>query len=70
MTGQRLSACTCPGEHHPGPVNADGTFVGRSAPEIDVLEAIVNNGVGQVSQSAQSVKNTIVQDATTYSIHG
>jgi len=53
LPGQRLSACTCPGEHHPGPTKADGSFVGRSAPEIDVFEAIVSNGVGQVSQSAQ-----------------
>ncbi|KAF8338032.1 beta-glucan synthesis-associated [Cantharellus anzutake] len=53
LPGQRLSACTCPEEDHPGPKRADGTFVGRSAPEIDVLEAIVNEGIGQVSQSAQ-----------------
>ena len=38
LPGMRLSACTCPGEPHPGPVYRDGTFVGRSAPEIDVLE--------------------------------
>ncbi|KAF8323063.1 glycoside hydrolase family 16 protein [Clavulina sp. PMI_390] len=58
LPGQRLSACTCPGEHHPGPVNSDGTFKGRSAPEIDVFEAIINvngaNSFGQVSQSAQT----------------
>ncbi|KAF9514683.1 glycoside hydrolase family 16 protein [Hydnum rufescens UP504] len=53
LPGQRLSACTCPGEHHPGPIDADGSFVGRSAPEIDVLEAIVIDGVGKASQSAQ-----------------
>lgn len=38
--------CTCPGESHPGPKHSDGTFVGRSAPEIDVLEAqvcLINN---------------------------
>lgn len=39
LPGQRLSRCTCPGESHPGPLHADGTFVGRSAPEIDVFEA-------------------------------
>jgi hypothetical protein len=47
-----ISACTCPGEDHPGPSNS----VGRGAPEIDVLEAEMNKqtGVGQVvSQSAQ-----------------
>ncbi len=33
----------------------DGTFVGRSAPEIDVFEAQITGDVltGQVSQSAQ-----------------
>lgn len=35
--GQRLSRCTCAGESHPGPVHEDGTYVGRSAPEIDVF---------------------------------
>lgn len=44
LTGQRLSACTCAGEDHPGPTKPDGTFVGRSAPEIDVLEAVVRTG--------------------------
>lgn len=41
LQGQRLSRCTCQGESHPGPVHSDGTFVGRSAPEIDVFEATV-----------------------------
>ncbi|KAJ3550468.1 hypothetical protein NMY22_g456 [Coprinellus aureogranulatus] len=41
LPGQRLSACTCPGESHPGPMRKDGTYVGRAAPEIDVIEAIV-----------------------------
>ena len=41
LPGQRLSRCTCPGESHPGPKHRDGTFVGRSAPEIDVFEAQV-----------------------------
>ncbi|KAJ6499293.1 beta-glucan synthesis-associated [Mycena sanguinolenta] len=55
LPGQRLSRCTCPGENHPGPTHEDGTFVGRSAPEIDVFEAqIQQNGlIPQVSQSAQ-----------------
>ena len=46
------SACTCPGEDHPGPSNNKG----RGAPEIDVFEAEANKrtGAGQVvSQSAQ-----------------
>ncbi|KAH9476791.1 Beta-glucan synthesis-associated protein KRE6 [Psilocybe cubensis] len=77
LPGQKLSACTCPGEAHPGPIRPDGTFVGRSSPEIDVLEAIVNNGVGQASLSAQwapfdagyivsnSTDNIIIQNVDT-----
>ncbi|KAF8127642.1 glycoside hydrolase family 16 protein [Boletus edulis] len=53
LPGQRLSACTCPGESHPGPVRPDGSYVGRSAPEIDIFEATVDYGVGKASQSAQ-----------------
>ncbi|KAF8128084.1 glycoside hydrolase family 16 protein [Mycena galopus ATCC 62051] len=61
LPGQRLSRCTCPGEPHPGPVHgADGSYVGRSAPEIDILGTSIGGGgmlddpfVGQVSQSAQ-----------------
>lgn len=42
LPGQRLSACTCPDdETHPGPRSSDGGFVGRSAPEIDMIEAQV-----------------------------
>jgi beta-glucan synthesis-associated protein KRE6 len=45
------SACTCPGEDHPGPSYNKG----RGAPEIDVLEAEHNKqgSGGVVSQSAQ-----------------
>ncbi|KAL0069164.1 hypothetical protein AAF712_003852 [Marasmius tenuissimus] len=62
LPGQRLSRCTCPGEPHPGPVHSDGTYVGRSAPEIDMIEAQVGHNfaapgsstpVGDVSQSGQ-----------------
>ncbi|KAJ7054061.1 glycoside hydrolase family 16 protein [Mycena amicta] len=53
LGGQRLSRCTCHGESHPGPIHSDGTYVGRAAPEIDVFEAQVSNGAGQVSQSGQ-----------------
>ena len=43
------AACTCPGESHPGPMRSDGSYVGRSAPEIDIFEATVVKGVkGQV----------------------
>jgi len=55
LPGQRLSSCTCAGEPHPGPVYKDGSFAARSAPEIDVLEAQVNQTLlyGEVSQSIQ-----------------
>ncbi|KAF8648187.1 hypothetical protein AX16_006326, partial [Volvariella volvacea WC 439] len=53
LPGQRLSACTCPGEPHPGPMRPDGSYVGRAAPEIDIIEATVEEGVGKVSLSAQ-----------------
>ena len=53
LPGQRLSRCTCPGEDHPGPTHDDGTFVGRSAPEIDVFETTTENDLGAVSQSGQ-----------------
>ncbi|TRM69919.1 glycoside hydrolase family 16 protein [Schizophyllum amplum] len=58
LPGQKLSRCTCLGEEHPGPVHADGTYVGRAAPEIDMFEAQVlqaATGVTQheVSQSLQ-----------------
>ena len=45
------SACTCPGEDHPGPSHDKG----RGAPEIDVLEAEHNKqgAGGVISQSAQ-----------------
>lgn len=55
LPGQRLSACTCAGEDHPGPVLRDGSFRGRSAPEIDVFEAQVDGNLGlTVSQSMQT----------------
>lgn len=53
LPGQRLSACTCDGEPHPGPKRSNGQYVGRSAPEIDVIEATVHAGIGQSSMSAQ-----------------
>lgn len=51
LPGQRVSACTCAGEDHPGPVNTKG----RGAPEIDAIEAQIDLTVqrGQVSQSFQ-----------------
>ncbi|KAF9462094.1 glycoside hydrolase family 16 protein [Collybia nuda] len=55
LPGQRLSRCTCPGEPHPGPAHANGEYVGRAAPEIDIFEAQITGTplTGQVSQSAQ-----------------
>ncbi|KAK0439544.1 glycoside hydrolase family 16 protein [Armillaria borealis] len=55
LPGQRLSRCTCSGESHPGPMHSDGTFVGRSAPEIDIFEGQITGDPlsGQVSQSGQ-----------------
>ncbi|KAJ8515335.1 hypothetical protein ONZ45_g7216 [Pleurotus djamor] len=56
LPGQRLSRCTCDGESHPGPKHHDSTYVGRSAPEIDIFEAQMSGQPelsGEVSQSAQ-----------------
>jgi len=52
LSGQKLSACSCPGSDHPGPVVTQG----RGAPEIDIFEAEKDKHqtTGQVaSQSAQ-----------------
>jgi beta-glucanase (GH16 family) len=63
LPGQRLSACTCPADAamHPGPRRKDGTFAGRSAPEIDVFEQQggsfkkppYKGDLPEISQSAQ-----------------
>ncbi|KAJ7487429.1 beta-glucan synthesis-associated protein [Mycena galericulata] len=82
LPGQRLSRCTCSGESHPGPIHSDGTYVGRSAPEIDIFEAQISNNMGQVSQSAQwapfnneyiwfnTSQNLIIPDATNSTLNG
>lgn len=55
MPGQRLSACTCPGEDHPGP----NVNVGRGSPEVDLVEMQnffdekTQSVRGQASQSLQ-----------------
>lgn len=51
LPGQKLSACTCKGEDHPGPSHD----IGRGAPEIDVFEALVNeiDLFGEASQTLQ-----------------
>lgn len=57
LPGQRLSRCTCnSSDDHPGPRHTDGTWVGRSAPEIDIIEAAashVRGSRGYASMSAQ-----------------
>jgi beta-glucanase (GH16 family) len=53
LPGQRLSRCTCAGESHPGPVHSeDGSFVGRSSPELDVFEAQSGPPVGTSGENA------------------
>ncbi|KAF5372313.1 hypothetical protein D9615_009226 [Tricholomella constricta] len=52
LSGQRASACSCPGSDHPGPTVSRG----RGAPEIDILEAERDKDEPNghvVSQSAQ-----------------
>ncbi|PWN49194.1 beta-glucan synthesis-associated [Violaceomyces palustris] len=49
LEGMRMPSCTCDGEDHAGP----NVKVGRSAPELDVLEAATYKGQGQASQSLQ-----------------
>lgn len=34
-------------------MKSDGSYVGRAAPEIDIIEATIHDGVGYVSLSAQ-----------------
>ncbi|KAL0572856.1 hypothetical protein V5O48_009105 [Marasmius crinis-equi] len=56
LTGQRLSACTCPNSDHPGPYDKNAQrFRGRGAPEIDIIEVQKDDlSAGNVaSQSAQ-----------------
>ncbi|TIA94036.1 hypothetical protein E3P81_00471 [Wallemia ichthyophaga] len=59
---QRLSRCTCENEDHPGPQHEDGTWKGRAAYEIDIVEAQVSQvgsdgqgggGTGTASMSGQ-----------------
>ncbi|KJA24050.1 glycoside hydrolase family 16 protein [Hypholoma sublateritium FD-334 SS-4] len=58
--GQKLSACTCPGEDHPGP----SVTVGRGVPEIDIIEARIdtNRMQGLVSQSYQCAPYDLFYD--------
>ncbi|KAJ9100468.1 hypothetical protein QFC21_003507 [Naganishia friedmannii] len=56
LPGQRLSRCTCGNNpDHPGPKLSDGSYRGRSSPEIDLIEAQINtdHSKGEMSQSLQ-----------------
>jgi hypothetical protein len=37
-------------------MRSDGTYVGRAAPEIDILEALIEDGQGQVSQHEEFIE--------------
>jgi beta-glucan synthesis-associated protein KRE6 len=53
LPGMRTPSCTCSGEDHPGPKNS----VGRSAPEIDILEAQIQTKGGVAdSYASQSLQ--------------
>lgn len=57
LPGQRLSRCTCADDtDHPGPKNADGSWKGRSAPEIDIIEAEAGNGPGELGHVSMSMQ--------------
>lgn len=57
LPGQRLSRCTCRNsDDHPGPRHADGTWVGRSAPEIDIIEAAATHVRGQRGMASMSAQ--------------
>ncbi|KDQ52324.1 glycoside hydrolase family 16 protein [Jaapia argillacea MUCL 33604] len=62
--GQKLSACTCSGEDHPGPT----TSKGRGAPQIDILEVETVGNRPVVSQSTHLAPYThdyLYNNATT-----
>lgn len=57
LPGQRLSRCTCPSySDHPGPKHADGSYVGRSAPEIDIIEAQASTRRGRPGHVSMSMQ--------------
>ncbi|KAG8915297.1 hypothetical protein FRC01_003716 [Tulasnella sp. 417] len=62
LPGQRLSACTCPGEDHPGP----SVNVGRAAPEIDIFEAERSKTGGPGGQTSQSSQYAPFNNAYEY----
>ncbi|KIY45548.1 SKN1-domain-containing protein [Fistulina hepatica ATCC 64428] len=72
LPGQRLSCCICEGELHPEPKHSDGTFVGCSAPEIDVFdvfEAQVWDNKGAASQSGKWAPFVTVWHNTSETYH-
>jgi hypothetical protein len=69
LPGQRLSACTCPNdETHPGPRRENGSFVGRSAPEIDMIEAQVDQWTleGHVGSVALFAAGTVYRPVSLF----
>ncbi|KAG8981100.1 hypothetical protein FRC05_004000 [Tulasnella sp. 425] len=62
LPGQRVSACTCPGEDHPGP----NVNVGRNAPEIDIFEAERSKTGGPGGQTSQSSQYAPFNNAYQY----
>ncbi|CAO1618648.1 unnamed protein product [Sympodiomycopsis kandeliae] len=55
LPGQRLSACTCKGEDHPGPwLENEQRYRGRSAPELDVFEVTSAEDFPRASLSLQA----------------
>lgn len=57
LPGQRLSRCTCPDyDDHPGPKHPDGSYVGRSSPEIDILEAQASQRAGRSGHVSMSLQ--------------
>ncbi|KAK1221780.1 hypothetical protein PQX77_015398 [Marasmius sp. AFHP31] len=84
LTGQRLSACTCPNQDHPGPwLSGENRYRGRGAPEIDIIEVQKDKAEDPltglertgnvVSQSVQfapfSHDYTIVENANTFTVY-
>ncbi|PKI84848.1 hypothetical protein MVES_001058 [Malassezia vespertilionis] len=63
LPGQKLSACTCPDDDHPGP-KVNNEWKGRSAPEIDVFEAQTSEDHVGVSQSCQMAPYNWLYDIT------
>ncbi|CAD6922622.1 unnamed protein product [Tilletia caries] len=62
--GQKLSRCTCAAStDHPGPKHEDGSWMGRGASELDLLEG-TSNGLGRNSMSLQAAPYNSGQNIT------